>query len=66
MASPLTLRTRLYDILEKRDSDSRLGILVDVFLVLLILTNVLAVILESVKEINAVYRDFFFMFKFFR
>jgi voltage-gated potassium channel len=65
MASPLTLRTRLYDILEKRDSDSRLGILVDVFLVLLILTNVLAVILESVKEINAVYRDFFFMFEVF-
>ena len=59
------LRAHLYDILEKRDSDSRWGIIVDSFLVVLILVNVLAVILESVGDIQESYGAFFFAFEVF-
>ena len=65
MAPPLTLRARLYDIIEKRDDDSRLGTFVDLFLIILIITNVFAVILESVKDINAVYHNAFSIFEMF-
>ena len=59
------LRAHLYDILEKRDSDSRWGIIVDSFLVVLIVINVFAVILESVKEFHYEYGDYFFAFEVF-
>ncbi len=59
------MRARLYDIIERRDSDSRWGIIVDVFLVVLIVVNVLAVILESVKSIDAIYHEQFFVFEVF-
>lgn len=57
------LRARLYDILEKRDSDSQWGVIVDSFLVVLIVVNVLSVILESVKDIHDAYAGPFFAFE---
>jgi voltage-gated potassium channel len=57
------LRARLYDILEKHDSDSPWSPMVDAFLVALILVNVTAVILESVKSLHDVYQDYFFAFE---
>jgi len=54
-----TLRRRTFEIVEiaeKNDISSRIF---DVFLIILIVTNVVAIVLESVKSINAVYGYWF-------
>ncbi|MBT4663662.1 MAG: ion transporter [Methylococcales bacterium] len=54
-----TLRRRTFEIVEiaeKNDISSRIF---DVFLIILIITNVVAIVLESVKSINAVYGYWF-------
>lgn len=57
-----TLRARLYDILEQKDDAGRYGVMVDVFLIVLIIANVVAVILESVKHFAAEYGTLFSIF----
>jgi voltage-gated potassium channel len=56
------LRARLYYLLEQRDGTGPLGPYVDGFLVVLIVLNVLAVILESVPDIAAVHGFWFQVF----
>jgi voltage-gated potassium channel len=56
------LRARLYYILEQRDGTSPLGPYVDGFLVVLIVLNVLAVILESVPHLAAAHGFWFQLF----
>lgn len=56
------LRAQLYHILEQRDGTSPLGPVVDTFLVVLIILNVLAVILESVPHLAAVHGFWFQLF----
>jgi hypothetical protein len=53
------LRARLYYTLEQRDGTSPLGPYVDSFLVVLIVLNALAVILESVPDLAAVHGFWF-------
>lgn len=56
------LRARLYHILEQRDGTSPLGPAVDTFLVVLIILNVAAVVLESVPDLAAVHGFWFRLF----
>lgn len=58
-----TLRRRVYDILEPREGENFLSLFFDHFMVLLIVTNVIAIALESVQEIGATYGTFFFWFE---
>ncbi len=53
------LRRRVFEILETGRPDDRASVRCDVFLVTLILLNVLATILESVREIGGPLRRFF-------
>lgn len=59
------LRIRLYQILEMKDSNSLLSIFSNTFIMLLILFNVVAVILESVKEYHLSYAREFYYFEIF-
>jgi len=58
-----TLRRRVYDILEPREGENFLSLFFDHFMVILIVTNVIAIALESVQEIGAIYGAFFFWFE---
>ncbi len=59
------MRKRIYQILEIARPDDRLSRRVDVFIITLIAFNILAIILESVKELNAAYASAFFWFEVF-
>ena len=56
------LRARLYHVLEQRDGTSPFGAYVDGILVVLIILNVLAVILESVPDLAAAHGFWFQLF----
>ena len=59
------MRKRIYQILELARSDDRLSHRVDVFIITLIALNILAIVLESVKELNAAYSNGFYWFEVF-
>lgn len=61
----MTLRARIYRIIECSDPDDWKGQWFDCFMIVLIITNVLAVILETVAEIAAAYATFFYLFELF-
>ena len=61
----MTLRARLYRIVECSDPDDWKGQWFDCFMVILIITNVLAVILETVEALATPYAAFFFFFELF-
>ena len=61
----MTLRARIYRIVECSDPEDRQGQWFDGFMVVLILTNVVAVILETVEELAVAHADFFFYFELF-
>ncbi|HEX9702912.1 MAG TPA: ion transporter, partial [Rhodospirillales bacterium] len=63
--APMTagLRKRTYEVLEMGKPGDRLSQVVDVALITLISLNVFAVIMESVPEIHAAFRDQFFAFE---
>ena len=56
------LRSRLFQILEVARPGDVASRLFDLVLILLILSNVLAILLESVPAINRVYGDWFSVF----
>ena len=59
------LRARIYEVIESTQPGNGIGVWFDRFLIVLIVTNVIAVILETVDQISAVYSDFFFVFELF-
>lgn len=59
------LKARVYDVLINTDDDSRTDRVIAVFLMVLILLNVLAVVLETVEELSRAYGQFFFWFEVF-
>ena len=61
----MTLRARIYRIIECSDSDDWKGQCFNGFMVLLIITNVLAVILETVEDLAAAHATFFYAFELF-
>ena len=63
--NPNTFRSRLYEILEVARPGDNASRLFDSLLIVLILTNVLAIILESVSELNEKYGVWFERFDFF-
>ena len=58
----MTLRARIFRIIECSDPDDRKGQWFNGFMVVLII-NVLAVILETVAELAAAYATFFYVFE---
>ena len=61
----MTLRARIYRIIECSDPDDWKGQWFDGFMIVLIITNVIAVILETVAEIAAAHAAFFYAFELF-
>ena len=61
----MTLRARLYRIIECSDPDDQKGQWFNGFMVVLIITNVVAVILETVAELAAAHATFFYVFELF-
>ncbi|MBU6999207.1 MAG: ion transporter [Theionarchaea archaeon] len=59
------IKTRLYQILEVASENDPLSRLFDVFIMALIFLNVLAVVLETVESIFAVYESVFYAFEVF-
>lgn len=54
-----TFRKKVFNLLEPSISGSRGAKVIEWFLILLIFANIISIILESVKDINARYEDFF-------
>ncbi len=61
----MTIRHRIYDLLEPTEGDDLWGRRVDVFLMLLILLNVIAVILSTVEGIHSAIPRVFLVFDWF-
>ena len=59
------LRARIYEVIESTQPGNGIGVWFDRFLIVLIVTNVIAVILETVDQISEVYSDLFFVFELF-
>ena len=59
------MRGRIYQILEIARADDRASRRFDIFIILLISLNILALVLESVDKIRAVYFEWFFWFEIF-
>ena len=59
------LRARIHEVIESTQPGNGIGVWFDRFLIVLIVTNVIAVILETVDQISEVYSDFFFVFELF-
>ena len=57
------LKLRIYDILVETDDDETIDRIVALFLVVLIVANVVAVILETVEAYSAQYGTYFFWFE---
>jgi voltage-gated potassium channel len=55
----MTIRKWAYNLLEPSATGSRAAKSVELLLIMLIFLNILAIILESVKDVNAEYGDFF-------
>jgi len=60
---PQTLRNRTYEFLEPKGSEDRLAVYFDRFMIYLIIANVIAITLESVKEIHEAYQGIFYVFE---
>lgn len=58
-----TFKSRLYQILEMRESSSKISLLINGFIMCLIILNVIAVILESVKSYQLSYGRWFILFE---
>jgi voltage-gated potassium channel len=61
----MRLRKWAYNLLEPTASNSRAAKAIELLLIVLIFLNILAIILESVQEINAVYADVFHEIEYF-
>jgi voltage-gated potassium channel len=61
----MSLRKKLYGILEMKEEQTLLSTFVNTFILLLILVNVIAVILESVKSLHQSYRIWFWYIELF-
>lgn len=59
----MKLRKKVYDLLEPSVSANRAGSIIELAMILLIFLNILAIVLESVKELYASYGDFFLTFE---
>ncbi|MGE4562417.1 MAG: ion transporter, partial [Rhodospirillales bacterium] len=60
-----SLRTRIYEIVESTHPDDWRGQWFDYFIIALIVTNVIAVILETVEGLHVAYAEFFTGFELF-
>lgn len=61
----MTTRRNMYELLEPSASGRKDARLIELFLIVLIFANILVVILESVKTINAQYRSTFIIIEYF-
>lgn len=61
----MRVRSKVYNLLHPLHSGSQAGRTVELCLLILIFINIIALILESVPEINALYGSFFFVLEFF-
>ncbi len=59
----ITIRKRLWQILEKGNEDDKASVYTDIFLITLIILNIIAVILETVDSIYANYKYHFLIFE---
>ena len=60
-----TLRKRIYDVIESPDPEDWKGKGFDNFMIVLIVTNVVAVVLETVESLSVAYKTFFDVFELF-
>ena len=60
-----TLRKRIYDVIESPDPEDWKGKWFDNFMIVLIVTNVVAVVLETVESLSVAYKTFFDVFELF-
>jgi len=60
-----TLRKRIYDVIESSDPEDWKGKWFDDFMIVLIVTNVVAVVLETVESLSVAYKTFFDVFELF-
>lgn len=58
-----SIRNRIYEIMDVGRKEDKESFFFDVFIITLISLNVLAVILESVASLHAVYKDYFYAFE---
>jgi len=56
------IRRRVFEVLEYHEGDDRISRCIDLFLIILIISNVVAVVLESVPEIGGAYARLFAIF----
>lgn len=61
----MPLRQRVYSLLHRAQSDSRAARAIEIALLSLIFINIVALVLESVPEINAAYSRLFYSLEFF-
>ena len=60
-----TLRKRIYDVIESPNPEDWKGKWFDDFMIVLIVTNVVAVVLETVESLSVAYKTFFDVFELF-
>ena len=60
-----TLKKRIFDVIESPDPEDWKGKSFDDFMIVLIITNVIAVVLETVESLRAAYGTFFLYFEYF-
>lgn len=60
-----TLRKRIYEVIESSDPEDWKGKWFDDFMIVLIVTNVVAVVLETVESLSVAYKTFFDVFELF-
>ncbi len=60
-----TLRKSIYDVIESSDPEDWKGKWFDDFMIVLIVTNVVAVVLETVESLSVAYKTFFDVFELF-
>ena len=65
MAYQVSLKQKVYDIVEITAPNNKISKFFDIFILSLIIVNVIAVILETVPEIGVTYARVFFYFEFF-
>ena len=61
----MTLREKTYIFFEIAGPDDRASHYFDIFMIALILSNVVAIILETVHAVNAIFGSFFYWFELF-
>ena len=53
MSDQMTLRRKVYEVLETTEKRSKLSSIIDIGLVVLIVVNIMSVVLESVESMNS-------------